>query len=134
MAAVAFTLAAATPNQLVYNWTGDADGTLAFGTMLADAVDGPLKAALASVDGECNSNTKASQALLIGSPFVGVSTKTRETSIQSTLLYQQSTAAKYPGTLVAVDSGGNNDPDLTIGVEAASEGFLFITHRHSLIK
>jgi hypothetical protein len=133
MAAVAFTKATATPNQLVYIWDGDANGTLAYATILADAVDGPLKAALAALDGECDSNTKAASALLIGAPFTGVSGKSITSNIQSSLVYQQSTAAKYPGTLTAVDSGAGNDPNIVIGVEAQSAGILFITHRHSVI-
>jgi len=134
MAAVAFTKFGATPHQLVYAWNGDADGTLPYATMVADAADGPLKQALVALDGECDSDLKASQGLISGTPFTGASGKSITSHIQSTLTYVFSTAAKYPGFVKAVDSGGGNDPDIVIGAEAASEGFLFITFRHSTIQ
>ena len=134
MAAVAFTKVVATDNQLVYSWTGDSVGTRTYAQLAADAgTTTTLGKILASLAGQCDSNTKAVSALQTGATFAGLNGNIT-TNIQSTLVYTLSTAAKYPGFLTATDDGGTNNPQLNITTEAASEGFLYITHVHSVVQ
>ena len=135
MAAVAYTKVTATQNQLVYSWTGDVAGTLAFATLLADATAGsPLRDALVTATAHTDSNAKATAALLSGAPFTGtgVTPPTITTNIQSTIL--QHTGATAVPLVTAVDSGVGDTPDLVITVAAAGTGLLFITQRHSIIR
>jgi hypothetical protein len=133
LAANNFTLVRATPHQLIYSYDNQAGpGTLPIATLLADAVTGPLKTALTSSSGECNSDAKANAALITGAPFVGAITASVTTNIQSTVQPLAFTAGKAPPCLTAVDSGGGNDPLLTLTSDTASQtGNIFITHRWS---
>ena len=134
MAAVAFTKVVATDNQIVYSWTGDAAGDLAYATLAADVgTTSTIGKIIAALAGECNSDAKATAALQTGASFTSTTNKTVTTNIQSTLVYTSSTAAKYPGFLNALDDGATNNPKLTLTAEAASSGFLYITHHHSIV-
>lgn len=133
MAAVAFTKVRAKPNRLVYTWTGDAAGDLAFATLLADAVAGPLKTQLAAVAGQCDSDAKATAALLTGASFTGaVSGAAIETNCRSSVVWQ--TGATAIPLLTAADDGAGNNPKLTITVAAAGTGILVVEFDHSLIR
>jgi hypothetical protein len=132
MGAIAYTLVRATPHQLIYSYTGDAAGTLAYATMAADAsVTGPLKTALAALSGETDSNAKATAALLTGAPFAGAVTASITTNIQSQIVDSTLTTTKAGVGVTAVDNGAGNSPDIVLTPDAASTGHLFITHRWS---
>jgi len=134
MAAVAFTKVVADPNTLAYTWTGDADGTLAFSTILDDAVPGPLKTALQSVDGECDSHAKAVAALVTGAAFIGLTGAALRSYIQADLVVTSSTTAKAAPALLAEDDGATNDPQATVKVDDAATGVLRFEHKHSFIR
>lgn len=136
MAAIAFTKVVATDNEVVYSWTGDSAGTLAYATLAADAgTTSTIGRILASLSGQCNSNAKAVSALQTGESFVGTSGSTIVTNIQSKLVYTASTTGKAPTSLTAVDDGGTNNPLITLTPDgAASSGFLYITHVFSAIQ
>lgn len=131
MAAIAFTKVLAAADQLVYSWLGDAAGTLTYATLVADAtVTGPLLTALQAITGECNTNGKATSALISGAAFSGTSGTTRQTWIQTIVLNQTPIATG----LLATDSGGDNQPLLTLTPAADTNGMLFITHIHSVVR
>lgn len=132
MGAVAYTLVRATPHQLVYSFTGDGAGTLAYATFAANAVAGPLSTAIAACAGQCDSNAKATSALIYGASFVGaISAAAIITNIQTRITLTLTTTIKFTPGLTAVDDGGTNNPALVLTPEAASTGFLYITHRWS---
>lgn len=130
MAAVAFTLAVAAADQLVYSWTGDAAGTLTYATLVSNAVTGPLRTALLDIIGECNTDAKATAALITGAAFTGTSTTARQTWIQAAVL----PVAAVGYGLAATDSGADNQPLLTLTPAANTGGFLYLTHIHSVVR
>jgi hypothetical protein len=135
MAAVAFTKVVSTDNQIVYSWTGDAPGDLAYATLAADVgTTSTIGRIIASLAGQCGTDAKAAAALQTGASFTGTLSGTIATSIQSTLVYTLSTSAKYPGFINAIDDGGTNNPKLTLTAEANSSGFLYITHAHTIVQ
>jgi hypothetical protein len=136
MAAVAFTKIVSTDNQIVYSWTGDVAGDLAYATLAADVgTTSTLGRIIASLAGQCGTDAKAVAALQTGASFVGtVSGAAIVTNIQCDLVYTLSTATKYPGFINAIDDGGTNSPKLTLTAEANSSGFLYITHVFSAIQ
>jgi len=135
MPAVAFTKVVSTDNQIVYSWTGDSVGDLAYATLAADVgTTSTLGRIITSLAGQTNSAAKAIAALQTGVSFTGTSGGIFATSIQSTLVYTSSTSAKYPGFLNAADDGGTDNPKLSLTAEAASTGFLFITHAHTIVQ
>lgn len=134
--ALTYTLVRATPNQLVYAWasTGAEAGDLSFATMLADAqAGGLLKQMLTKLDGECNSDAKATSALITGEAFTGASGAVIQSDIQCDVVVQTATTAKAPPALTAADDGATNDPKLTITADAATAGWLRITRVHSIV-
>ena len=131
MAAVAFTLAVAAADQLVYSWTGDAAGTLTYATLVSNAVTGPLKTALQAITGECNTDAKATAALVTGASFTGTNGTARQTWIQASVL---SVAAVGYGLAATEDPGVNDQPLLTLTPAASTGGFLYLTHIHSVVR
>lgn len=126
-----FVLENSTPHKLIYSWDDEAGpGTLTLATLLSDAVAGPLKDKLTALDGECNSDPKATAALLTGATFTGaISAGPITSKIQSRVVITAFTAGKAPPALTCVDSGGGNDPLLTLTSDtAAGTGLLIIEH------
>lgn len=137
MAAVTFTLVQASGQHLTYAWSGDAAGTLAYPTLVTDAVTGPLRTALLALAGEVNSNGKAASALLSGATFTGALTSSVTSNIQCRLLTETrdllGTADSVAG-LTGVDSGAGNNPDLVLTPGAGLTGSLFLFYKHSIVQ
>lgn len=123
----------ATANELIYTFTGaGADtGTIAYATLVADAVTGPLKVALQSVDAQCDSNAKAISALVTGEAFTGAGGSSITTNIEVKLVAATGTAIPY---VTAADSGAGNDPDYNFGTAGVGQCWLYIRHAHSIIQ
>lgn len=131
MAGNTFTLVRATAHQMIYSYDNQAGpGTLAIATLSADAVTGPLKTALAAVTGQCDSNAKATAAMITGASFVGaVSGAAIISNIQCRVVPDTFSAGKAPPCLTAVDSGADNSPLLTLTSDTASAtGYIFVQH------
>lgn len=137
MAAVAFTLAQASGQHLTYAWSGDAAGTLSYTTLMTDAVTGPLRTALTAVASQCDTNGKATSALISGAAFTGVSGSSITTNIQCRMVTETrgllAATTSVPG-LTAVDSGAGNNPELVVTPGDTLTGTLFIVFRHSIVK
>lgn len=130
MAAIAYTFVRATPYQLIYSWTGDAAGTLAYSVYSAQTVSGPLKVAIDALNAETDSAAKATAAVITGAPFVGAVTASVTSNIQTTTIVNLIAAGFAPPELTAADSGAGNTPDIVLTPDAgATEGFIFITKR-----
>jgi hypothetical protein len=128
-APVVFTKVRATPHQIVYALEGANASDLTYATLLADAVDGPLKSALVAAAGLTDTAAKAIACLLTGSfPLAAVSSGFSD--IQAT------SSAALPGVVVitvgaGVDAG--NSPKLIVETNngAPGTGYLYVTHRWS---
>jgi hypothetical protein len=130
MAAIAYTLVRSTPHQLVYAWTGDAAGDLTYATLTADAVNGPLKAALAAAAGLTDTNAKATACLITGS-FALSALSSGFSDIETSVVYEVIAAAEAAAGLTATADGGNS-PQLTLTPDASvASGWLCVTHRWS---
>lgn len=130
MAAVAFTAVTATENEIVFSWSGDAAGSLTLATMVAAAKsNSALKAILSGLTANCN-GADAVAALITGATFTGVNGESVTTNIHARV---ESGAAVAAG-LAAAEEGATNSPQLTITPAAASSGWLYVTHIHSVVQ
>lgn len=128
------TLVRATPHQIVYAVpTGNAATIdIAYATLLADSVTGPLKTALVAAQGQTPAQADAKACLLTGSLALS-SLSSGFSDIESIFSCDNAAAGIVTAVSADVDGVTANSPKIVLIQNAANSdgGFLYITHRWS---